>query len=82
MKWIYLATDGEPIHPLLAIFSVPSDPILSIMCLIFFFCPHAFVHFQIVTLQRPSEMPDDVDCGFVGEVSEFLDYRPADAPVQ
>ena len=38
--------------------------------------------YSIVSLRRPDNMPEELECGFVGDVSEFLDYRPADSPAR
>ena len=33
--------------------------------------------YSIMNVQRPSSMPDELDCGFQGEVSQFLSYESA-----
>ena len=35
--------------------------------------------YSIMNVQRPSSMPDELDCGFQGEVSQFLSYESAAA---
>ena len=35
--------------------------------------------YSIMSVQRPAIMPDELDCGFQGEVSQFLSYESAEA---
>ena len=32
---------------------------------------------SIYPVRKPAKMPDDLECGFRGEVGEFLTYEPA-----